>query len=173
MTNNIHDILQKARKMEIDGRELYEKARDSATSEMAKRFFDSLAQDEKRHLSMVEKMGKGMGVDVDNMPLPAERIRTVFSEISSREVSELAATAEDQDALEMALKMEKDSYDLYARAAGLADSDATKQLLERLKQEENQHYEMLRNTEEYLKDNKQWFLTQEDALLTGDMSSLG
>lgn len=173
MSDGIEEIMQLARKMEIDGKDLYSKASENATSKKARSFFASLAEDETRHLSIVEKMGKGLGVDVDDMPSPAERIQTVFSKISSGDMDELATTSEEQEVIDIALKMEKKSYNLYERAADAADNDQKRKLLERLKQEENQHYEMLQSTAEYLNENHKWFLDEEDGLLTGDVSSLG
>lgn len=159
--------------MEIDGKELYAEASENATSVKTRYFFHSLAKDEERHLSIIEKVVEGLGVDVDEMPLPSDRMQTVFSQISTEDIAELAATSEEKDAIDMALEMEKKSYDLYERAAEEAESDQEEKLLERLKLQENQHYEMLQNTAEYLNDNHKWFLDQENGLLTGDMSSLG
>ncbi len=173
MNGKIEEVLQKARKMELDGIEFYSKASGNASNEMAKRFFASLVEDEKRHFDIIEKVGKGMGVDVESLPYPADSIKTVFSEFDDKSISEIAATAEEKDAVATALEMEKKSYDLYAEAAANAADDQQAQLFSRLEQEENQHYEMLQNTSDYLNDNEKWFLNVEGALLTGDMSSLG
>ncbi len=173
MAENLKDALQIARKMELDGKTFYSEASEKAGDELAKRFFASLAKDEERHLSIIEKVGQGMGVDIENLPTPAERIQTVFSELEGSRVSEIAATAEEKDAIAVALEMEKKSYELYAEAAEMTSDAQQARLFHRLQAEENQHYEMLINTEEYLNDNDKWFLNSECGLLTGDMSSLG
>ncbi len=174
MNDSLKEALQLARKMEIDGMDFYGKAAENSGNTSAKSFFNSLALDEKRHLAVIEKVAAGVGVDVAEMSSPADSIRTVFSRLDEDAVSgELAATAGEKEAIEVALGMEKESYDLYAKAAENAGSEAQKNLFLRLQQEENQHYEMLKNTEEYLNDNDKWFLNTEGALLTGDMSSLG
>ena len=173
MAEDLEEAIQIARKMETDGIEFYTKAANEAANVQATTLFKSLAEDEKRHLSIVEDIGEGKGVDVENLPEPAERIKTAFSEskeqISEREI----ATAQEKDALNIALDMETKSYNIYEEAAEKTDEEEEKELFERLAQEENQHYKMLENTDEYLNENEKWFLTQEYGLLTGDMSSLG
>lgn len=173
MVEDLQEAIQLARKMEMDGIEFYGKAAENAGNPQAKKFFESLQDDERRHLRIVEEIGKGMGVDTQNMPAPAENIKTVFTEADQEIALDQQATAEEREAVEMALGMEEDSYKLYDDAAGHADSDNQKELFKRLAQEENQHYVMLENTQEYLEDNQKWVLWKEYGLLTGDMSSLG
>ncbi len=174
MCKNVEDVLQLARKMEMDGMEFYSNASENASNTFAARFFNSLADDERRHLKIIENISEGMGIDVAGMPLPADSIRTVFSQLEEEGAAGApAAGAEEKEAVDLALEMEKKSFDLYAKAAKNATNDTRKKLFERLELEENQHYEMLQNTSEYLNDNQKWFLNSECGLLTGDMSPLG
>ena len=82
-------------------------------------------------------------------------------------------TADEQEAVRIAMDMETKSYKFYMEAAETAADDRSRQLFQRLAREENQHYEMLENTFEYLTGNKQWFLWNEWALIVGDQSSIG
>ncbi|MFW6457633.1 MAG: ferritin-like domain-containing protein [Planctomycetota bacterium] len=173
MANSIEEAIQLARKMELDGIEFYGKAADNAGNPQAQKFFESLQSDEQRHLDIVEKIGKGMGVDVEGMGMPADNIKTVFSSADQEIAAGEQATAEEKEAVEMALGMEEESYDLYEEAAEKTNDDEQKSLFERLAAEENQHFVMLENTQEYLEDNGRWVLWDESALLMGDMSSLG
>lgn len=173
MNESLEEAIQTARKMEMDGIEFYGKAAENAGNPDAERFFQSLQSDEERHLDIVEKIGRGMGVDIDNMPTPEQGIRTVFSEVDPSVAADQEATAEEKEAVEIALGMEKDSYDLYDEAAENAEDEDQRALFERLAKEENQHYVMLENTLEYLQENSNWTLWKESGLLTGDMSSLG
>ena len=173
MAESLQEAIQLARKMEMDGIEFYGKAAEEAGNPQAQKFFESLQNDERRHLRIVEDIGKGMGVDTTNMPKPADTIRTVFSEAEQTIAADQQATAEEKEAVEIALGMEEDSYNLYEEAAQKAEDEDQKALFERLAEEENQHYVMLENTQEYLADNQKWYLWKESGLLTGDMSSLG
>jgi rubrerythrin len=69
--------------------------------------------------------------------------------------------------------MEKASYRNYIAAGDLAETPDVKEVFQRLAAEEDQHYQMLENTLDYLNSSGQWFLFSEGGLLTGDMSSLG
>jgi len=173
MGKSLNECIQLARKMEMDGAKFYGEAAAKAVNPQAKRLFESFAADEKRHLGIVEQMARGAGVDISNMPMPAEEIRTVFSKAKEKLGKEQTVSDDERHAIEKALVMETESYRLYEEAAAQAKDAAQKALLERLASEEDQHYGMLVNTQEYLDDNQKWFMWKESALLTGDMSSLG
>ena len=173
MVENIEEALQLARKLEMDGIDFYTDASDKAASSQAKRLFDSLCGDEKRHLDVVEKIGKGMGVNVEDMPSPAENIETIFTEASEEIGERSKVSAAENEVIDMALDIERRSYKLYDDAAQETNDSDQKKLFERLAHEENQHYRMLENTREYLDNNDEWFLWKEWGLLTGDLSSLG
>jgi len=173
MAKSLRDVFQLARKMEMDGVKFYHDAAKKAANPQAKRLFESFALDEERHLRIVADLAKGKGVDVESMPMPAESIKTVFTEADAEAAAAQQATADETKAIRMAMEMERESYRLYDDAARRGDSEDIKVIFKRLAQEENQHYAMLENTQEYLTDNKKWFLWNEWALLTGDMSSMG
>jgi len=167
------EAVQLARKMEMDGAEFYSSSAQSAANPQARRLFESFAADERRHLDIVERLSKGLGVDVAGMPMPAQSISTVFAGAGTTSGEGATVTADESRAIETALEMERKSYRLYEDAAGKSEDDAQRALFERLAQEEDQHYEMLENTREYVSRSGQWFLWTEHGLLTGDMSSLG
>ena len=112
MGYGLSEALQLARKMEMDGIEFYNEAADRAGNPQAQRFFLSLAGDESRHLEVVENIARGMGVDMEQMPTPAENIQTVFSDADVQFGPDAQVTAQESDAIETALEMERDSYRL-------------------------------------------------------------
>ena len=173
MAESMNEVIQLARKMEMDGMGFYSRAAQEAANPQALRVFESFARDEQRHLDIIERIAQDLGVDVAGMPTPAESIRTVFTNADAELDEEQKATAGEQEAIAIALGMETKSYRLYKGAAESAEDDARKALFERLALEENQHYEMLENTQQYLTDYEKWVLWDEHGLLTGDMSSLG
>ncbi len=173
MNDELLGALERAQKLEIDGAEFYLDLAAGCASEAAAQMFRSFAADEQRHLRIVRDMAEGIGVDVGSMPTPREEMRTIFSEAAGRADAAAQASADEKEAVGVAMGMEKASFDLYTESAQEAEDDETRSLLERLALEENQHYEMLENTLEYLDASDQWFLWTEGALLTGDQSSLG
>ncbi len=173
MSEELKEAVQKARKLEIDGADFYTRLAEICTTEAGTRMFKSFAGDERRHLRVVKDIAAGIGVDVDQMPMPRDEIRTLFTEAAEQMDEQAAVTSGEKEAVQQAMEMETESYNLYARAAGDAEDNDTQCLFERLSREENQHYEMLENTLEYLNQNAEWFLWKEWALIVGDQSSLG
>jgi rubrerythrin len=173
MDSECQKAIEKARKLEIDGAEFYTKVAKRCNVPPGRRMFESFASDERRHLRVIEEVVKGLGVDLDKMPMPRDEIRTIFSEAERKGVADMGISAGQQEAVRVAMGMETESYKLYADAAVKATDGLMRKLFERLAREENQHYEMLENTLEYLQSNKEWFLWKEWALITGDQSSLG
>jgi rubrerythrin len=172
MAKNFKDALQTARKMEMDGIDFYTKLAEKCASEAGKELFTSFAGDEKRHLRVIKEIAEGMGVSTRDLPMPRDSIRTIFSDAAAKTDDYAEATQDEKGAIQIAMGMETKSYELYKGAAQSAPDDSMRELFERLAVQENQHYEMLENTLEYLSSNEAWFLWKEGGLLTGDMSSL-
>lgn len=172
MAESFQDALQQARKMEMDGIDFYNKLAEQCASEAGKAMFTSFSGDEKRHLRIIKEIAEGMGVTTNDLPMPRETIRTIFADAATRTDDYARATQDEKDAIQVAMGMETKSFQLYTDSAAEADDASMKELFERLAAQENQHYEMLENTLEYLNSNEAWFLWKEGGLLTGDMSSL-
>ncbi len=169
MEQEFREALDKARRTELDGMDFYGKAAEKCRNETGKRLFLSLVEDEKRHLAVIKEIVLGMGASMEGQPMPRDTIRTIFSDALENVDDCVETSADEQEAIRIAMGMETASYQLYtSMAEGAGDPDTTA-LMERLAQEEQQHYEMLENTLEYLTSNEKWFLTSEWGLLTGDM----
>jgi rubrerythrin len=173
MDPEFQKALDRARKLELDGIEFYTKTAERCGVPAGKRMFESFANDERRHLKVICDIVKGLGVDMSRQPMPRDEIRTLFADLAERMGEDAQVTAGEQEAVRTAMGMETESYKLYRSQADKAKDEDTRKLLERLSHEENQHYEMLENTLEYLSDNRKWFLWNEWALIVGDQSSLG
>jgi rubrerythrin len=166
----MQEALDQARKLEMDGIEFYTGAAEQCGVLSGKRMFESFAADERRHLKVIREVAEGLGVDIEGMPMPRDEIRTLFTTATENLGDYVEATEGERDAVQVAMGMEKESYDLYAGQAETAQAELARQLFERLAREENQHYEMLENTLEYLNSNEEWFLWKEWALIVGDQS---
>ena len=172
MAQSIEEAVQQARKMETDGINFYSKLAEKCSSDAGKAMFQSFTEDEKRHLRVIKEIAKGLGVDAQKLPMPRDTIRTIFTAAAGKMDDYADATADEKDAIGVAMGMETKSFELYSGAAKSAKDKPIRQLFERLATQENQHYEMLDNTLEYLNTNQAWFLWKEGGLLTGDQSSL-
>ncbi len=173
MKDEIKEAVQQARKLEIDGAEYYTQLAKNCSSEAAAKMFHSFAGDEKRHLKVVNDLAEGAGVDTGELPMPRDEIRTMFSDAAETMAETAEATDDEKEAVSKAMEMETKSFKLYSQSAEDAEDEQTQELFELLARQENQHYEMLENTLEYMNSNEEWFLWKEWALIVGDQSSLG
>jgi rubrerythrin len=172
MDEELKGVLDSARKMEMDGADFYTELAQKCGVLSGKRMFESFAADEQRHLKIITDVAEGLGVSMEGQPMPRDEVRTIFTEAKENLGDYLEADPDEKEAIRIAMGMETESFNLYTAAAEGAGDGLVRQILERLAREENQHYEMLENTLEYLNSNQEWFLWNEWALIVGDQSSL-
>lgn len=156
---------------ETDGLEMYERAGQRTSYPLGKKMLLSLAEDERSHIRMIERIVQGVGLSAAlkeaRHGTPRERVRTIFSEAKDEVTERLAASADDVKILKTALEFENRGYSFYQQAARDASREDERALFERLAQEESEHYKMLQNTYEYLERTGQWFLWEEQGILNG------
>jgi rubrerythrin len=156
---------------EKEGVQIYTTAGDRTLYPLGQRMFQSLAEDEKTHIQMIQRLADGLGIkaalDVAREGRPTERVKSAFAELGKVVVEDLSVCADDLEALRLAMDFEVRGYQAYLQAAKDAPSEAEKKLFEALCVEEDEHHKMLENVYEYLSDNWHWFLWTEDGLLDG------
>jgi len=167
--------LRIALQTENDGIKLYTTASEKTTHPFGKKLFLSLVEDEKSHIRMIESMAEGMGMSAAlaaaREGTPRKRISTIFSECKEDLAERVSASEDELEVLKLAMEYESRGYEYYKKAARETGSSDERALFERLALEENEHYQVLESTREYLDQTGKWFLWDEQALLTGD--SLG
>jgi len=165
------EALKIALKTEQEGREMYLKAAHAAAHPFGKKMLESLAEDEASHVRMIEKIAKGMGMDVAvesaRKGTPRDRIVTIFTGVKDKVAKKLAASTDEVEALKTAMEFEKKGWEFYEASAKKASDKNEKELFTRLAAEESQHYDIVRNTYEYLEDTKHWYTWAEKSLLDG------
>ncbi len=153
--------LEKAIRIEKDGRRFYLQAAERTNDQRGKEMFLSLAQAEEEHLHIVEKeydsLSKGRGwlalaeatgeVDLERPPFPPKR-----------EALEKMVRPDDSDldALLLALGFENDSYELYRQGYTETDDPQGKAMYEYLADMEREHFETLMRNYEYLSRTGSW-----------------
>jgi len=150
---------------------MYTEASEKARHPFGKKMLLSLAEDERSHICMIQKIAEGLGLSAAMSEVregtTTERIKTIFSDVKD-EVAERMATADDDvEALRIAMGFEKKGYEFYEKAAAEATCEDEKGLFAELAKQETEHYEILQNTYEYLEDSGHWFSWGEQALLDG------
>ena len=162
----ISDAVATAIRMETDAIEFYIEAAERTSHPFGREMFRGFINDEKRHLSMLHMLFKGMDID-ENFIRPKETIKTVFSILRDQMMERAEATRSELDALRIALAMEKEGFDFYIESAAGAPEKKEKELFDRLAIEENDHYNILNETYEFLDNTGHWYMYEERGVIEG------
>ncbi len=160
--------------MEKRGYEFYIKAAKKATNAFGRKAFEALAEDENRHIDAIRGYCLGIAKK-DATPelctvMPAHRPikeRVIFGKHEAETMKGVKAGADELRAYEVAMKMENDGYDFYAKALKAARDSNARELYAFLLGEEKTHYELISNTHEFLKDPAAWFIKEEKPIVEG------
>lgn len=166
---NIEEVLKKAIKMEEEGFDFYKQAEARTASRTGKSMFSFLADYEVHHKRLLEGLLKNITPDARDLdiPLPKERLHSVFDEARRNMEKAVPATADDVEALTFAMGKETESYQMYHRAAADSADPGVKAVFNRMAIEEEQHYEILEQTRYYLKEYAVWTLWEEGGPIEG------
>jgi len=166
---NFEDIIKSAIKMEEEGREFYKKAEGCTKDPFGKKMYASLAEDEVRHRELLERLLKNAPPTAKELdvPLPKDRLRSVFASTDKTVCERIPSTAGDIEAITFAMGKETESYKMYSDAAKQATDTPVKAMFERMAREENQHYEILEQTRYFLEEYANWSIWQEGGPIEG------
>lgn len=164
--------LKIAIQMEIDGKQYYLKAGQESGNELGKKLLERLASEEDTHRQKFEniynaiKAKKGW-LAVDFQPDGGKMLRTIFARATERFGSKAKVLETELDAIQTAMGMENKTFDYYIRQGAGATHDAEKDFYYAVASEEREHYLILLDYYEYLKDPAAWFVQKEHPSLDG------
>jgi len=160
------DALELAMKMEKDAIKFYSEAARKTKYPAGKKMFDTITEDEKRHLEMISQIIKGLNVTHKDVS-PMKNVKTVFESMKNEMMKKVEASADELEAFKVAMKMEQEGMEFYKKTLAGAKKEKEKALLERLIQEEQQHYAIFANTYQFLAKTGDWFLWEERGIVEG------
>ncbi len=145
MKTNMLDAIRKAMQGEKDSVTLYEKAAAHSDEPEVKEFFNSRADEERRHFNYLLKYHQEIS---GNLPLsaPDPELSEVRDEGSFFSEAFVRRIGEDQflfSAISTALLLEKDAFDHYKENAANAQEPQLKEFFELLAKWEMLHYDEL------------------------------
>lgn len=158
--------LEIARKMETDAIKFYNEAADKTAYPAGKKMFQTIANDEKRHLEMISQLIKGLEITIQDVS-PMKNVKTVFESMKDEMMAKVEASSDELEAFTVAMKMEQEGLEFYRKALTEAKTDKEKALFERLMEDEKQHYQIFANTHQFLSDTGNWFMWQEHSIVEG------
>lgn len=179
--------LRKGMEVERNGYIFYMQAAASSKDQKGSGLFQELARDEVDHLKLFmgeyEALSAGEGwlpyeeaiarkgdIDPSTVKLPSLDLDPpegvalpdvgIFSAQMARERAD-TDLAGDLAILELAMKAERMSYELYEAALNNTTQEAGQEAFRFLMEQENHHYELLQRTHEYLSRNETWWDDEE------------
>jgi rubrerythrin len=155
-----------ARKMETDAIKFYTEAAKKTKYPAGRKMFETIINDEKRHLDIVNRLLKGLDVQMEDVH-PMKNIKTVFEEMKDEMMEKVEATSDELEAFKIAMQMEEKGLEFYKKLSSEAETEKEKALLLKLVGEEQAHYNIFANTYNFLDDTGNWFMWEEHSIVEG------
>ena len=141
------NIFEFAMKMELDGKEYYEKLATETAVIGLKTIFANLAADEQKHYVTIKAIKSGIaGAMTDTTVL--EEAKNLFTNLTG-DKNIVGGLRNSLDGYEHARKIEADSVRFYEDAAQKENNPDTAMLLLRIAEEEKKHYNIMDNLYEF------------------------
>lgn len=156
MSKEKEEIVQAGIKLEEDGRVFYLKAASGTPNELVRKMFESLAEDELRHVEWLKELSSGGKTALDANRELHGRLRGVFK--ASEEVK---GVEDDIEAIDVAIGMEEKSKAAYKEWGAGSDSEEVRSLCKTIAAQESFHRQLLENTKEYFRRPGDWFMQEE------------
>lgn len=135
-------------------------------SNVGRKMFLSIVEDEKRHLAIPTDILKGLDITIRDVS-PIKNIKTIFEEMRHEMMERVKATDDELNAFKIAMDIEKEGIEFYKKALSEDLSPKEKNLFERLIKEEEQHYAIFANTYFFMKQSGSWFMWEEHSIVDG------
>jgi rubrerythrin len=160
------NAIEIAIKMEKDAIDFYTKAAEKTSHPTGKKMFESVTEDEKRHLRLLSQIFKEIDISMDDIS-PMRNIQTIFQSMKDAMMQRVLATQDELEAFKIAMQMEQEGVAFYKKVEAEAGRPKEKALFERLIREEQQHYDIFSNTYNFMKDTGNWFMWEEHSIVDG------
>lgn len=166
------EALQFAIKMEIDGKEYYQKASRQSRNKTGKELFQWLASEEDKHRQKFDEIYKAIKTskawpDTEIKPAKGIKLASLFPKSGEGSEPKGKASRAELNAIAKAMEMENKTRDFYEAQGHKATYDAEKKFYVALAAEERGHYLALVDYREYLIEPAGWFLKAEHHSLDG------
>jgi len=154
------DIKAIAVQMEMDGVKFYNDLASKTIHPMGKAMFKSFVEDEKLHAKRLRAL-LAVHKEKDQTQemgaaSPRERLITIFQKLGEELKKKVSATANDIEAVRLAMGLEEKGIEFYEEAAEETRDEKDRETYRFLAGEERAHFNILKNTLEFLKKTELW-----------------
>ncbi|MFC1954925.1 ferritin family protein [Chloroflexota bacterium] len=166
------EALQSAIHMEIDGKEFYLKASQKSSNDMGKKLLNKLALEEDFHRQKFEQIYDAISKEkawpeTDFKSDGGSALRTIFASTLKEGSLDTNAAITELDSVQAAMIMENKTYDFYKSQGKDATYSTERDFYEALAAQEREHYLILLDYYEFLKDPAAWFVEKEHPSMDG------
>jgi len=166
------EALRTSIQMEIDGKEFYLQASRNSKNEMGKKLLESLSSEEDYHRKKFEAIYSSIEKEkgwpeTDFKPDGGKKLRTVFSSALNKAGMQKESLHSEIDTVQKAMEMESASREFYKQHAAVSAGMAEKQFYSMVADEEREHFLVLLDYFEYLKNPAAWFVEKEHPSMDG------
>ncbi len=167
------EILSDAIAFEEEGIRFFTEQAEATKAAIEKRIFLSLAKDEQGHRAHLIELRDDLIRTHNLAPLGHDG---AHEHRTAREIFETALDEvkdpydykqEDLEILEGAMAVERKGYVMYSKAAAELEAPEAKKLFTHLAEEEQSHYDLLKNTHDYMQDPEGWHGYDEGSMMDG------
>jgi rubrerythrin len=155
------EVAGAAVQLEKDGREFYLQAAAKTKSDLARKMFEGLAEDELHHVDWIEKISPGASTAQSANRGLYDRLKPIFADAPAGLRLSAELTDTDLEAIDIAIGMEEKSIAAYEKWATEDDSEDVQTLCKALAGQEHFHRQILENTKQYLDKTADWFMQEE------------
>lgn len=158
--------VEMAIKMEQEAVDFYTKCAEKTNNPIGKKMFLSIAEDENYHIACATKIMQGQEFKPAEVT-PLQDMKAIFEQNKKVMLQRVASTTDELEALNIAMKMEKETIEFYKKAAAQAIDPAESALFECLIRDEEEHFSIFQNTYSFLSDTGNWFMWDEHSIVEG------
>lgn len=161
-----------ALKNEMRERDFYRQQSERSGDPLGRKMFATMAEEEEEHARYLEELhqklqASGKWPEEISVVINETNVPKVLDELTDKINPSNTATADDKEAIKIAIEFENEAYKFYADLIKQADSSNEKQLFKILADLELEHMNSLKETLLYFEDPAEWFAMQEKPTLDG------
>ncbi len=160
------NAIETALKMEQEAVDFYTACAAKTNNPIGKKMFLSIAEDEQHHAACATNMLAGREFKA-SATTPLQDMKAIYEQNKEAMLKRVSSTTDEIEALEMAMKMEKEAVAFYQNAAAQAATPQEKSFFECLIKDEEEHFAIFQNTHSFLTDTGNWFMWDEHSIVEG------
>jgi rubrerythrin len=158
---SIEDILGVAAATEIQGHRFYSNLSEKVQNPLVKQKVRSLADDEKRHLEIIENLYRKI-FGRDPQVHPTKGVPDILRAIAALRIDDKTQVLA---VLDMAIEAESISAKFYGRGAALSTDKNIREIFEELEREEDGHFNYLISEKAALSGDLYWFSISDSGMM--------